>query len=422
MRRSWRIGTSERRWSAIASIAAFLVSTCVCGTARAEWPSLREVWDKSRTNAPAAIQSEGMVSVARSMQVGARISSFGNPYLEFTADRAVSGSSGTTQLEMLGQLFLPVEVAGQRGARIQEADAFQRWRELERAGLLGQVGGAAILAYGRALASSARIAYATRAEDEAKRELAWIAARSAVNDATAVDRSMAEAEVSRHGQLRAEAEIRLLQARSQLTLLTGLSQLDAPPSDAPGLPPLGSESADYYARQAENAPILQAYEGERGFWLRQVDRSKTERWPAVSVILQGGRGELGEARVGGGFAWAFPVLRRNQGEIAQASAQAGRTVTDRAAIARAIDNNVRTLVADYMLTRGAIDSLDRNGLPAAERLVDYTFAAFRAGKTELVRVLIARRDLSLARTRRLDLVENGWRAYGELATILGVLP
>jgi outer membrane protein, heavy metal efflux system len=411
--------------------ACVALAASLCQPARADdrgksptggWPSMREVWDRSRAHAPAAIQSGGAVSVARSTQIGARMSAFGNPYLEVTADRSLSRSTASGDVEMLGQLFLPIEVAGQRGARIRESDAFIRWRELERVGVQGRVGGAALFAYGRALASSARIAFATRAEDEARRELSWIEGRSAVKDATVVERGLAEAEVGRHAQLRAEAEIRLLQAQAQLTILTGMADLDAPESEAPVLPALASDSADFYAQKAESAPILRAYEGERSFWMRQVDRSKTERWPAVSLIAQGGRGELGEARVGGGLAWAFPFLRRNQGAIAQATTQAGRASTDRSAIARALEANVRSLVADFVLTRGAIDSLDHTGLPAAERLVDYTFAAFRAGKTELVRVLIARRDLALARARRLDLVENGWRAYGELAGILGALP
>jgi cobalt-zinc-cadmium efflux system outer membrane protein len=388
----------------------------------AEWPTLREVWEASRVHSPAAIQSQGVVSVARSLQVGARVSPLQNPYVELTADRPVSRSNGSGQVELLGQLFLPVEIAGQRSARIDEASAFERWRELDRAGVLAQAGGAAILAYGRALASSARIAFAARAEEEARRELAWIAARSAVNDATAVDRSMAEAEVARQAQQRAEAEIRLVQARAQLTILTGMAGLGAAPNDAPELPPLESDSPELYAKRAEKAPLLQAFDGERSFWLRQSERWKTERWPPLSLIALGGRGELGEARLGGGLAWTFPFMRRNQGEIAQADAQASRTVADRAAAARAIDATIRSLVADYVLTRGAVASLDQTGLPAAERLVEYTYAAFRAGKTELVRVLIARRDLAVARARRLDLVENGWRAYGELAGVLGVLP
>jgi outer membrane protein TolC len=40
----------------------------------------------------------------------------------------------------------------------------------------------------------------------------------------------------------------------------------------------------------------------------------------------------------------------------------------------------------------------------------------------MIRVLIARRDLTAARARRLDLVEAAWSAYAELASIRGALP
>jgi outer membrane protein TolC len=72
--------------------------------------------------------------------------------------------------------------------------------------------------------------------------------------------------------------------------------------------------------------------------------------------------------------------------------------------------------------RSAVESLDHEGLPAAEAVVAATQASFLAGKLERVRVVMARRDLIQARDRRLQLIEDGWRAYGEMAAILGELP
>jgi cobalt-zinc-cadmium efflux system outer membrane protein len=62
------------------------------------------------------------------------------------------------------------------------------------------------------------------------------------------------------------------------------------------------------------------------------------------------------------------------------------------------------------------------GLPANERLVEAATASWRAGKSELVQVVIARRDLASARLRRLDLVETIWRMYGDIAAVMGELP
>jgi cobalt-zinc-cadmium efflux system outer membrane protein len=127
-------------------------------------------------------------------------------------------------------------------------------------------------------------------------------------------------------------------------------------------------------------------------------------------------------RVGGGLGWSLPVLRRNEGEVAHATASMDRARREREEVARATHAVAHGLLEQLARTEVAVEDLDRTGIPAAERLVQATDAAFRAGKLELVRVLNARRDLALLRTRRLDLVEGSWRAYGQLAAILGVLP
>ena len=82
----------------------------------------------------------------------------------------------------------------------------------------------------------------------------------------------------------------------------------------------------------------------------------------------------------------------------------------------------RADIEHYQILMTAIGSLDRAGLPAASRVEEATLAAFRAGKAELLRVINARRDLALARSRRLDLVQRAWSAFGDLAALRGELP
>jgi hypothetical protein len=65
---------------------------------------------------------------ARAFGVGARVSSFGNPYLEVVADRG----KFTHDVQVLSTLFLPVDVHGQRSARVGEADRLLEWRQLSR--------------------------------------------------------------------------------------------------------------------------------------------------------------------------------------------------------------------------------------------------------------------------------------------------
>jgi outer membrane protein TolC len=70
----------------------------------------------------------------------------------------------------------------------------------------------------------------------------------------------------------------------------------------------------------------------------------------------------------------------------------------------------------------ALDELDKNGIPALQRAVDASVEGFRAGKIDITRAMLARRDLALAQARRLDLLEASWRAYADLVIFSGELP
>jgi cobalt-zinc-cadmium efflux system outer membrane protein len=320
-----------------------------------------------------------------------------------------------------GEVGLPVELMGQRGARIRSADALVAWRERAQASVEGQAGGEAIVAYGRALVARARADLAAQAEQQAQTEVAWFDARAQAGDATAVDRSLAQSELARHEQSRAEAQIDLISAEADLRALTGMTDLSAPPDEPPPLPPaVGARGLR--GEESAAAPAVQALERERAYWDREGDSARAGRWMPIEIIATAGQDEFGQLRVGGALGWSFPFLRRNEGDIARAAAGADRARADREATLGAVEATVQGLDERLARTGEAVAELDRTGIPAAEGLVSATDAAFRAGKLELVRVLNARRDLALMRGRRLDLVEGGWRAYGDLAAILGVLP
>jgi cobalt-zinc-cadmium efflux system outer membrane protein len=399
--------------------AALVVRTAAADPA---WPTLEDALSKARMRAPAILQAEGELGRAAAAGVGARMSSLGNPYLEVIADRGMDAAHAGLQIQ--AQLFLPLEIAGQRSARIHEATAQVQWRQAARREAEGQAQGAVASAYGGALIAVARILVAERAESAARTELAWFTARAQVGDATIVDRNLAEAEVSRWGQLRVEAQVRLTEAREALAVLTGLPVVEPPEAIAtPDPPDLRTSSPDAYVRAVlERAPALQSIDQEGVYWDRQIERAEADRSPPVNLIVSGGRGELGDARLGGGLGWAFPVVRRNEGEIARAHHEKQRTRTLRASYAVLLEARARAVFDRFTLTKRADATLDAEGLPAAERVVDATNAAFKAGKLELVRVLNARRDLATARSRRLDLDEAAWRAYGEMISLVGERP
>jgi cobalt-zinc-cadmium efflux system outer membrane protein len=402
---------------------ASLLSLGAARPAGAAWPSLEEVWRASRQSAPRSVRAQSDAWIARAEGVGARESSLHNPTVRIDADHGVGRTPAgpSAGLAASGELGVPIELSGQRSARIRSADALVAWREREQDAAEGRAGGEAVTAYGRALVARARVDLASQAEQQAEREVAWFEARTEAGDATAVDRSLAQSELARHAQSRAEAQIDLIEAEADLRALTGLSDLTEPP-DEPLAPPPQVGTRPLRAEDAARSPGIEAFARESTYWDREVDEAKATRWTPLEVMVSGGQDEFGQIRLGGGLGWSFPLVRRGEGEIARAATASARARAEGETLLRAVGAMVQGLGERMARTADAVTELDRAGIPAAERLVAATDAAFRAGKLELVRVLNARRDLALMRGRRLDLVEGGWRAYGDLASILGVLP
>jgi cobalt-zinc-cadmium efflux system outer membrane protein len=232
-------------------------------------------------------------------------------------------------------------------------------------------------------------------------------------------------EVSRYVQALAEAQLRLADARLRLTVYTGLEQLDpSPPPGARLAPPAlrGSLVAANQAAGKGEIPMLRSNQAEAGFWTAARERAVADKNAPFFVLLYGGRGDYGEARLGAGIGYTFPVARRNQGEIARAEAEHTRAQQLRPALQRVALARLQADFENINTALQAVREMEANGIPAAENAVNATLESFRAGKAELVRVIIARRDLATVRARRLDILASAWKSYADVVMVLGALP
>jgi len=410
---------SSHRSSFQLTAAAFLTLLLLSSDAFAQWPSLNQAVSSAKENSLGSVQARSAVDVARSTEQGARMSSFLNPTLEVVGDRG----HHTKDVQIQGYLYLPLEVAGQRSSRIREAQNLTSWKSSERGVAEAESAGLACLAYGDAMVAGARISEARQALKDAEAELAWVRGRKSAQDATIVDENLAVSEVGRWAQLRAESEIQLLGARQRLAVLMGASTVVSPPDQNNTEPPvLRHVSSMDYRAMALSSPLLRSLDSESSFWSSVAERASKDKYAPVSLVLAGGRGDLGETRVGAGVAVSFPVLRRNQGEVARAEAEQGRVVATRAAITTAIEARFQGAYQSYHAALDALRIADQSALPAARSVVDSSLVAYRAGKIDYVHVLIARRDYAAALSRRLDLVAAAWRAYSEITALRGELP
>lgn len=390
----------------------------VCPSRAEPLSSLGEAIALASKHATVAVEAAGQSTVARASMLGAKVLPLGNPQVEVTA-----GQQRTARAELDAKLYLPLEVSGQRSARIAEVDHLVAWRDLAAAEARARVSGEVTEAWGIAVVSAARIEQARQAAEEARRESEWVTARQGLGAATVADVSLAEAEVARWEQVGAESVVSLGQATARLAQLVRLPEVELPPTKAVDPPVLRFASeAEALAQPIDRAPVLRSLAAESTYWRSNAERYRREGRPPVSVVVSAGRGDLGEPRFAGGLAWAFPTFRRFQGEVGRANAEAARAESVLSAARDGLTTRVRGDVRAFLAAREAISQLERKGLPASERLVEAATAAWRAGKSELVQVIIARRDLASARLRRLDLVETTWRIYGEIVALTGELP
>jgi outer membrane protein, heavy metal efflux system len=389
---------------------------------RAEFPTLERAIEMARARAIVVAEAQGELGVAHAQMTGARASIFGNPSIDIQIDKGVSPTS--QPIQALAYAYFPVDIGGQRGARIDEAEKLIKWRELGVADARGIASGEAVAAYGEILVGAARITEATTGEQTARDEAKYFAGRLEAKDTTVYEKALADAEVARWVQSRAEAQLRVSQARARFSQVTGSPDTESPPPGASAAPPNLRASWDdvYLARIVDRSPIVVRISAERSYWDSSVERYKAERMPPVAFELIGGRGAAGEARIGGGAVITFPVARRYKGEIARA--EQGRTQADnRLALYRGIVEMRLRAARDAVVTvTKTVKELDEFGMPALERAVSASVEGFKLGKIELTRVLLARRDLALARARRLDMIEAGWRAYADLTVLSGELP
>lgn len=406
---------------ATVALTAAAVVAIAPSIARAEFPSLKEVIERARTRGPASIMAAADIRIAGATRYAAGLPPLTNPYLEVFVDRGKS-TDGFAQVQ--ANLWLPIEFAGQRGKRLAEVDAMVKWKQTAKAAAQANAVGEAVTAYGELLVAAARKQHAADGEKIAREEAAYITGRFEAKDATAVDKAQADGEVARWLQMRAEAELAFALAKARLAIATGDASLADPVGNlSVDLPALRFKDGEALAKYLiENSPAIKQNEMEATYFGASKDKWEADKYAPVNLIVTAGRGDNGDVRFGGGLSWTFPVLRRNQGEIARAEADAERAKTNLEITKAAINARAKGFFAAYEVARKATNTIDTIAIPAAQAVVDASVASWKAGKTELTRVFLARRDLATARERRLDIAAVGWRAYGDLAGLTGETP
>ena len=380
-------------------------------------PTLARIIQLAVEKAPDVVIGRSVLRSSEASYVGARLWPVQNPYVELLASNTQRTGSHSTLFT--GTAWLPFEVTGQRGARLNEAKAFVSIHQFELERARAQARAIGMKAWGRAVVEAERIRTLGELVRSAEAESKAFSLRRDAGDATERDAQLAEMERARHLLLVEESRASLESAMGDLQRITGKAWA------VPNEPSMRVETILYRydpREVAAQSPFVRAFSAEAAYFAQVDEKWAREAAGPVSLMLSGGHGTTGETVLGAGVAWSLPTFRRFQGERAKAQAERERSLVQAGAIQREIETRLATIVRELDAVRRAISVVDKQALPAARAARAAAEQMFQMGKIDILSVLVSRRDEVLLRLRNLDLVEQEWALVADWVELSGVMP
>jgi cobalt-zinc-cadmium efflux system outer membrane protein len=329
-----------------------------------------------------------------------------------------------SDFDMVVALTQPIEVAGERGLRIEAADRLSARRGAELEVVRWQIHREIHFAYHQAIEARARL--------EAQRE--WLAfterlldiarARVSAGDVGPLELAIAEAELAGARQRLVEAEARALDTRLAMAELAGwpasspptpLGDLDAR-STMPGIEEL-------LARATAEHPVLRALGAaveEQRALAALADR---EAAPTLDVGLtfarEGSAGSpanyIGMLVLGA----AIPFWNANATEREAARARISVAEAELDALRSAVEARVRRAAASVLATAERVRIFQEGVLPSFERNLALLHHAFELGELDALEVGTATRRLLEVQANALDAFAEYHRALASLEAEVG---
>lgn len=381
-------------------------------------PGLAVVIQLATERAPQVRLGQAALAIGRTGHVNAKRAGLGNPYVELFGQTALNGS--TRGLPWSGTLWLPMELVGQRGRRMDEAHAMQGMYEASLEAASASALGEALSVFGATHVAAERVRILEQIVLMSKQTADLYQQRLAQGDAIVRDATMARVELARNEVYLREAHGRFAATLADLNRITGEQY------DHVGQPELSTPVRDFEAFLArieeKLPPVVANAEAEAKYYEAQRARLGKETMGPLQLMLMGGQGDLGEARVGAGLAYEFPVFRSQQGEKARAEMEKLRAQTESAVWRNYVERRVEGIVHQFRQGQSAYQMITDVALPAADEAVQAAVATLEAGKDDWFVVLLMRRDKAMLSLQRLDLVERQWSLLGELVQLTGEIP
>lgn len=320
-----------------------------------------------------------------------------------------------------------IEIRGQRGLRIQGAEADlgrTEWalRDRER-----EVMAATTRAFADLLVSQERLALARELLD-VSRDLKETADRLAeAGEVPELDALRAAVEVRRAANRVTQDEAAAATAARALALLVA-----APPDvgvQATGpllLRPIPGALDELLARAAADRPDLRVADAATDAARAALRLVQAERFiPAVSLSGSYGEDLEFDARARTAvlaLSVPLPLWNRRDGDVKAAKAEVARLAADRERLGAEIAKDVATAYRQFVAATQIVEEYVQRILPGQEQTARLIREGYRQGEFRLTEALLAQRDLFEARTAYLEAIASYNTTRTDLQRATGLRP
>jgi len=377
----------------------YLFAAPVFGQQIIDFPTALEL---ARKNNPDWRAAEQEIEVARGKLTTARLISPFNPVIEGQGGPRKIPSEGTRTDYGVG-LSMELEVAGQRGKRIEEAARNLEKVEAGFRDFARTFRGKLARAFYQAVFARERLAVQRRVENLNRTLLDVTRVKFNAGDVSGLEVNVS---VVRFGQSRKEsldAERNVTQALLELKRLIGVEETFIPGDKLDiSLPPVSA--ATVLDRALTNRPDLLARRHELQRAEAEIALVRRQVLPNPIFGLSFNREGTGDKILLGGISIPLPVFNRRQGELDSLEARRIQARAELMAVEKEFRKEVEQAINQWETARRGTDLFQREVIERTDENFRFLEAAYRERKIDLPRLLIMENDLITANQSYLDVL------------------
>lgn len=397
---------------------------CLTLSAAEQTPSLtvQQSIELALERNPTILSIRAEVAAARARLDGASVLLRSNPEIEGSAGPRRSPDGRSTDLGL--GVSQQVEIFGQRGARIDAAEALVASAEATLENRRVEVAAQVREAFARRLAAAQRLRIAGEALALAEEALRAAEARLRSGAASKIEVNAARSSLGRAVRERALAVQRDSAAVGSFIVLVGLDpgapvtlqgDLSVTAGELPALPSLVERALSQRFDVGAARHEVEAARAERRLAGREALPSPRF---GVTYSEESDAGE--KARITQGvLAFDLPLFNRNQGGRGVAAARLVQTERALEALTRAVHTEVAVAATRVSAAAAAAQAYAGGLLTGLEENMELVNEAYRAGKVGFFELLVIRRETLEARIGYIDALEELQASRAQLARALG---